>query len=183
MSLDNLVDLLWRSLSRVEKGMIVLTLLLYITSALYNSTARDKVVKSFEVGGRSLVRLSLLLLSGIFLGSFVGTFLPREYVSQLLGQESGFYGILLGTVFGSIMPGGPYVLFPIISSLYSSGASVPPLIAMIFAWQCISLTRIPTDLGYLAAVEGERLVWMRVLIGIPIPIIVGLLVSTLWRVK
>jgi hypothetical protein len=54
---------------------------------------------------------------------------------------------------------------------------------MIFAWQCISLTRISTDLGYLAAVEGEKLVWMRVLIGVPIPIIVGLIVSILWRGK
>jgi uncharacterized membrane protein YraQ (UPF0718 family) len=183
MSLDSLVNVVWRSLGKVEKSMILLTLFLYIASALYSSTTREKVVKSVEVGGSSLVRISLLLLSGMFLGSFVGTFLPKEFVSQLLGQESGFYGILLGTIFGSAMPGGPYVLFPIVSSLYSSGASVPPLIAMIFAWQCISLTRIPTDLGYLAVVEGERLVWMRVILGIPVPIIAGFLASVIWRVK
>jgi uncharacterized membrane protein YraQ (UPF0718 family) len=183
MSLDGLVDAVWRSLGKVEKGMILLTLVLYIGSALYSSTARVKVFKSIEIGSFSLVRISLLILSGIFLGSFVGTFLPREFVSQLLGKESGFYGILLGTVFGAVMPGGPYVIFPIVSSLFASGASVPPLIAMIFAWQCISLTRIPTDLGYLAVVEGEKLVWVRVILGVPIPVIAGFLASIIWRTR
>ena len=137
--------------------MIVFTLIVYLFSA-FNPSTREKAMRSVEIGGRSLVRISLLLLSGVFLGSLVGSFLPRELVSGLLGKESGFYGILLGTLFGAVMPGGPYVLFPIVAALYSSGAAVPPMIAMIFAWQCISITRIPADLGYLAAVEGQKLV-------------------------
>ena len=183
LSLDGIFKTIWGSLSLVEKGMIIFTLIVYIFSAIYNPSTREKTIQSLHTGSRSLVRISLLLLSGIFLGSFVGAFLPREFVSGLLGKESGFYGILLGTLFGAVMPGGPYVLFPIVASLYSSGATIPPIIAMIFAWQCISLTRIPTDLGYLAAVEGQKLVWLRVLIGIPIPVLVGVLVSMMWRIK
>jgi uncharacterized membrane protein YraQ (UPF0718 family) len=174
---------MWRSLSIVEKGMIIFTLIVYTFSAVYNPSTREKMIKSVEIGGQSLIRISLLLLSGVFLGSFVGSFLPRELVSSLLGKESGFVGILLGTLFGSIMPGGPFVLFPIISSLFSSGAAVPSLISMIFAWQCISLTRIPTDLGYLAAVEGQKLIWIRLLIGVPIPIIAGILAGIILRLK
>jgi hypothetical protein len=54
---------------------------------------------------------------------------------------------------------------------------------MIFAWQCISLTRIPTDLGYLAVAGGEKLVWMRVLLGNPVPIIAGVLAGLIWRLN
>lgn len=177
------MDTIWRSLSVVEKGMIIFTLIVYVLMAAYSPSTREKTLRSMETGARSLARVSLLLLSGVFLGSFVGTYLPRELVSGLLGSESGFAGILLGTLFGAVMPGGPYVLFPIVAALYSSGAAIPSLIAMIFAWQCISLTRIPTDLGYLAAVEGQRLIWLRVLIGFPIPILTGLVASIIWRVK
>ncbi len=177
------MNTVWRSLSVVEKGMIIFTLIVYLFSAVYSPSTREKTVRSVETGTRSLVRISLLLLSGIFLGSFVGTFLPRGLVSDLLGGESGFTGIVLGTLFGAVMPGGPYVLFPIIAALFSSGAAIPSLIAMIFAWQCISLTRIPTDLGYLAAVEGQWLIWLRVLIGFPIPILAGVLAGIIWRVK
>ena len=183
MNFNSFIDAVWGSLSSIEKGMVLLTVIIYITSALSNPSNRTKTVESVNVGNRSLVRISLLLLSGIYLGSFVGTYLPREYVSNLLGKESGILGIILGTIFGAIMPGGPYVLFPIISSLFSSGASVPPLISMIFAWQCISLTRIPTDMGYLALVGGEKLVWMRVLLGVPIPIIAGILAGIIWKIK
>ncbi|MFB0558750.1 MAG: hypothetical protein ACETVY_06510 [Candidatus Bathyarchaeia archaeon] len=183
MSLDGLLNTIWRSLSIVEKGMIIFTLMVYLFSAVYSPSTREKTVRSVETGARSLVRISLLLLSGIFLGSFVGTYLPRGLVSGLLGRESGFIGIILGSVFGAVMPGGPYVLFPIVAALFSSGAAIPSLIAMIFAWQCISLTRIPTDLGYLAAVEGQRLIWLRVLIGIPIPILAGVLAGIIWRAR
>ncbi|UCD44109.1 MAG: permease [Candidatus Bathyarchaeota archaeon] len=180
MSIDGLVKTVWGSLSLVEKGMIVFTLMVYVVSAV-NPTTRERALRSVETGGRSLVRISLLLLSGVFLGSFVGTFLPRQLVSSLLGQESGFTGIILGSLFGAAMPGGPYVIFPIVAALFSSGAAVPSLIAMIFAWQCISLTRIPTDLGYLAVVEGQRLIWLRVLIGVPIPILAGIVAGIIWR--
>ena len=183
MDIEGILNAVWRSLGGVEKGMVLFTATVYLFSLLYSPSTRVKALESLETGGRSLLRISLLLLSGLFLGSFVGTFLPRELVSRLLGEESGFKGILLGTVFGAAMPGGPYVLFPIVSSLFSSGASVPSLIAMIFAWQCISLTRIPTDLGYLAAAGGEKLVWMRVLLGVPVPIMAGAIAGLIWRLK
>lgn len=183
LSLDGFVNTIWKSLSIVEKGMIIFTLIVYIFSAVYNPSTREKTFRSLEIGVRSLFRISLLLLSGVFLGSFVGAFLPRGLVSGLLGKESGFVGILLGTLFGAVMPGGPYVLFPIVAALFSSGAAIPSLIAMIFAWQCISLTRIPTDLGYLAIVEGQKLIWFRVLIGVPIPILAGVLAGIILRLR
>jgi uncharacterized membrane protein YraQ (UPF0718 family) len=183
LSIDGFLNAVWRSLSIIEKGMIIFTLIVYFSSAAYSPSTRLKAIRSVETGARSLVRISLLLLSGVFLGSFVGTFLPRELVSGLLGKESGFIGIFLGTLFGAIMSGGPYVLFPIVAALFSSGAAIPPLISMIFAWQCISLTRIPTDLGYLATVEGQELIWLRVLIGIPIPILAGVLAGIIWRLR
>ena len=181
LSLGGFVNMIWKSLSIVEKGMVIFTLIVYILSAVYNPSTREKTFRSLDTGVSSLFRISLLLLSGVFLGSFVGTFLPRGLVSGLLGKESGFVGILLGTLFGSVMPGGPYVLFPIVAALFSSGAAIPSLIAMIFAWQCISLTRIPTDLGYLAIVEGQKLIWFRVLIGVPVPILAGIVSGIILR--
>lgn len=181
MSLDRFLELVWGSLSQIEKGMILFTLVVYLLFAVYNPSTREKTAMSVVMGSKSLVRISLLLLSGIFLGSLVGVFLPRSLVARLLGKESGFYGILLGTLFGAVMPGGPYVLFPIIASLYASGAAIPPMIAMIFSWQCIALTRTPTDLAFLSVVEGQKIIWLRILMGIPIPIIAGLLVGIIWR--
>lgn len=167
--------MIWGSLSPVEKGMVLFTLVVYLLFAVYSPSTREKTAESLMVGAASLVRISLLLLSGIFLGSLVGTFLPREFIARVLGKESGFNGVLLGTLSGAFMPGGPYVLFPVLAALYSSGAGLPPIVAMIFAWSCIALTRISMELGYLGVVNGQKIVWLRVLLGIPFPLIAGLL--------
>lgn len=136
-------------------------------------------MKSLDLGTNSFIRISLLLLSGIFLGSLVGTFLPRDAVASVLGKESSFKGILLGTLLGAAMPGGPYVLFPVLAALYSSGAGISPMVAMIFSWSCIALARIPTELRYPSVVEGQKLIWLRVLIGIPLPLVAGILAGVI----
>lgn len=181
MSLEGFLKMVWGSLSPVEKGMILFTLVVYLISAIYSPSTRQKATESVAMGAKSLVRISLLLLSGIFLGSLVGAFLPRDLVARLLGKESGFSGILLGILFGAAMPGGPYVLFPILAALYSSGAAIPPMVAMIFGWSCLALTRIPTELGYLSVVGGQKVIWLRVLVGIPLPLIAGLLAGIVMR--
>lgn len=175
MSLEDFVKLIWGSLSLIEKGMVLSTLVIYVLFAIYSPSTREKTAESVVLGANSLVKMSLLLLSGIFLGSLVGTFLPRDVIARVLGEESGFNGILLGTLFGAVIPGGPYVLFPVLAALYSSGAGIPPMVAMIFAWSCIALVRIPTELGYLSAVDGQKIIWLRVLLGIPVPVIAGIL--------
>jgi uncharacterized membrane protein YraQ (UPF0718 family) len=175
MSLEDLYKAIWGNLNLVEKGMVLFTLVLYVFFSVYSPSTREKTATSIVLGTTSLIRISLLLLSGVFLGSLVGTFLPRDIIARFLGQESGINGILLGALFGAGMPGGPYVLFPIVAALYASGATIPPMIAMIFAWQNIALTRIPSELAFLSGVEGQRIIWLRVLLGLPVPIVMGLL--------
>ncbi|NIP66886.1 hypothetical protein GWM83_02070 [Candidatus Bathyarchaeota archaeon] len=173
--MSNVLGLIWSSLSPIEKGLVLLTLAVYLLFASYSPETRAKTFDSIVAGAMSMIRISLLLLSGIFLGSLVGKFLPRETVAGLLGRGSGLKGILLGTLVGSVMPGGPYVLFPVAASLVSSGAAIPPIVAMIFAWSCIAITRIPLELGYLSVAQGQRIVWLRILLGIPLPIVAGVL--------
>jgi len=177
LNLQDFVELIWDSLTPIEKAMVLFTLAIYLLFAVYSPSTREKTAESVVSGANSLIRVSLLLLSGIFLGSLVGTFLPRDIIARVLGKESGLNGILLGTVFGAIMPGGPYVIFPILAALYSAGAGIPPMVAMIFAWGCIGLTRIPTELGYMGVADGQNIIWLRLLISIPLPLIAGFLAS------
>jgi uncharacterized membrane protein YraQ (UPF0718 family) len=175
LNFDDFIKMIWGSLSIIEKGMIIFTVIIYGLFAVYNPSTRMKTTIGLENAAKSLVRISLLLLSGVFLGSLIGAILPRNTIAKFLGGESGFVGILFGTLFGAVIPSGPYVLFPIVGGLYSAGASIPPLIAMIMAWQTIAIPRIPTDLAFLSAVEGQKLVWLRLIIGIPLPLIAGIL--------
>ena len=52
------------------------------------------------------------VLAGCLLGAFIAEILPHEKVSRSLGPESGLKGLLIGTAFGAILPGGPFTAIP-----------------------------------------------------------------------
>jgi len=45
--------MVWRSLSVVEKGMIIFTLMVYVLSAAYGPSTREKTIRSVETGAMS----------------------------------------------------------------------------------------------------------------------------------
>ncbi len=174
MKLSEVMNLLWGSLGIVEKGIILLTIVLYVVFSVYGPT-RGQVSVGMTQGARSLVRVSLLILAGAFLGGLIGAILPRAVVAQVLGSESGLKGIFIGTIIGALMPGGPYAYLPIVAALYSAGAGLAPIISLIFAKDVTNLPFIPYLFAYLAPVNAQNVIYIKLLFGIPIPIIMGLI--------
>ena len=71
------------------------------------------------------------LLLGFTLGGLVQVLVPRGLIARWMGHTSGLKGILVGSYIGAIMPGGPYVFLPVLASIYSAGAGVGPVIALL----------------------------------------------------
>jgi len=97
--------------------------------------------------------------------------LPRELVAKWVGAESGFRGILIGTVAGGFSPGGPYVSLPIAAGLLKSGAGVGTMVAYLTGWSLWAISRLPMELGVL----GWRLSLIRLACTFFFPPIAGLL--------
>lgn len=73
----------------------------------------------------------LRLLIGITLSGMVQLLIPRDFISRWLGPESGIKGILIGSYSAIVISGPPYVMIPMVASLYVSGAGVGPTIALL----------------------------------------------------
>ena len=58
------------------------------------------------------------VLAGCLLGAFIAEILPHEKVSRSLGPESGLKGLLIGTAFGAILPGGPFTAYPVAAGAF-----------------------------------------------------------------
>lgn len=82
------------------------------------------------------------LLLGLAMAGFIQVVVPSQVIARWMGEGSGIVGVLAATVLGALTPGGPYVSFPIIASLYQSGAGVGPLAAYLTAWGVIPLNRM-----------------------------------------
>jgi len=110
-------------------------------------------VAAYSSEGWPLVRLGLAtstvmlravwfrMLLGLLLGGMIQVLISPVLVSQWMGAESGFRGILVGTAAGIFAPGGPYVHFPLLAALQNKGAGAGPLAAFMTSWALIPLNR------------------------------------------
>ena len=99
-------------------------------------------LKGLQSGFSLLQQVWLPLLLGFCFAGFFNVLLPREVLVKWMGEQSGTKGILLGWLIGLVMPGGPYVVFPIAASLIKQGVAVGPLLAFITAKTLLSPTRL-----------------------------------------
>lgn len=131
----------------------------------------EKLKLGTQIGWSTLKRtLPVLLLAFIIVG-FVNALEPQSLVRAWIGPESGLQGVLIGTLAGMLLPGGPYVVFPLIATLYGSGAGLGPTLAMITSWATIALLSVSFELPFM----GWRFSLIRLGLGVLIPLGVGLL--------
>jgi uncharacterized membrane protein YraQ (UPF0718 family) len=128
--------------------------------------------------GRLLVTVLPSVVVGFLLGGMVTVLLPRELVAAYAGEESGLSGLVLASIAGACTPGGPFVAFPLVLSLWKAGTALGPLIAYLTAWSLLGIHRI---LIYEGPIMGWRFVLVRVLSALLAPVLVGALAGWLYR--
>ena len=112
------------------------------------------------------------VLAGCLLGAFITEILPHEKVSRSLGPESGLKGLLIGTAFGAILPGGPFTAYPVAAALLTVGADFGAVIAMVVSWTLIGYGRA---IAWELPILGTEFTLWRIAISVPIPILAGAL--------
>lgn len=99
--------------------------------------------------GLQVLTMIPLLLFAMVLAGMVQQVIPQAAISGWLGQESGWRGIMIGTLVGSVMPGGPFISLPIAAGLLRVGAGVGTMVAMITGWSLIAFMRLPMEVSIL----------------------------------
>ncbi len=112
------------------------------------------------------------VLAGCLLGAFITEILPHEKVSRSLGPNSGLKGLLIGTAFGAILPGGPFTAYPVAAALLTVGADFGATIAMVVSWTLIGYGRA---IAWELPIMGTDFTLWRIVISLPIPILAGAL--------
>lgn len=110
------------------------------------------------------------------IAGFVWVLLPRDRMSQFMQRNSGKRGLLLAMAAGAITPGGPASAFPFLAILAGSGADRGILVTYITSWALIGVQRVVVwDMPLM----GFDFSMLRLLIGVPLPIIAGLVARRL----
>lgn len=146
--------------SAISQRVVILgTLVVYAVLVVRRPAAARE---SAEGGVRQFANLFTLIVAALFLASAIGTLLSQEAVGGLLGSTAGLRGTLLAGALGGLLPGGPYAVYPIVSSIGAQGASLAAVVAMLIGYGAIGIGRIPYGLVFF----DVRTVATRVAVGV-----------------
>ena len=119
--------------------------------------------------------LGVIVLVGMLLAVF-----DAEFISKLIGNESGWYGIVISAVVGAItlIPG--FVAFPTAAMLLESGAGYMQIGAFISSLMMVGVVTMPVEMEYF----GKKLTITRnilaFLFSFVVAFIIGKVVSGVW---
>jgi uncharacterized protein len=151
----------------------IITLILLIFSW---KKGADSIKRGTQLAWSTTKKNGLLIILAFIIAGFVNILSPKDLVTAWIGPDSGWRGIIAAEFFGTLLPGGPYVVFPIIAVLVQAGAGLGPAISLITSWSTQSLLTISFELPFM----GWRFTAIRWTIGLLVPLLAGFTAVLLW---
>jgi uncharacterized membrane protein YraQ (UPF0718 family) len=127
-------------------------------------------------GGKLLLSVVPLLIAAFLVAGLIQVLVTRDMVTRWLGAEAGWRGMALACLGGALIPGGPYVYYPIAGALLQTGASLGVLVAFVTAKNLWSITRLPLEFALL----GTHLTLIRLGVTLILPPLMGFLAEFLF---
>lgn len=157
--------------------LVLLAILLALTAYAWH---RSPVLAWEGLSGGTRLFFEILpnIVIGFLLGGLVQVLLPRHLVAHYAGEDSGLRGLLIATGVGAITPGGPFVQFPLVASLWRAGTGVGPITAYIVSWALLGFQRV---MVYEGPILGWRFVWARLAACLLAPAAAGYVTALIYR--
>ena len=120
------------------------TALLLASFIVNKKNTRMSLKKSWKALNNILPQfLSIILIIGITLA-----ILSPQDISSLIGRQSGWFGMMMAAILGSVtlIPG--FVAFPLTAALYETGAGLMQIAVFISAMMAVGVVTLPVEIKY-----------------------------------
>lgn len=122
---------------------VIAAILLYLG---YQKGGGEHIL-GLKSAGTLLLQIAPLLVFAFIIAGMMQFLIPQEIIARWIGAESGFRGLLIGSVIGGFMPGGPMTSLPVAAGLLRVGANVGTMVAFLTGWSLLAVTRMPLEIG------------------------------------
>lgn len=152
---------------------IILNLLAFIFLIYSIIKSRDKTKEALKIAFKTLVKiLPVIIIIVIFIGFMVG-FLPTGIISRIVGEQAGFFGVLVTAVLGSILFIPSLISFPIAASLLDEGATIVSVSAFITTLTMVGVITIPLEVREM----GKKITVLRNIFSFIFAILIALIME------
>jgi uncharacterized membrane protein YraQ (UPF0718 family) len=153
----------------MNTATLILWVIALVLAGFAWSKGSDTLLSGLKVTWSTVLRNAVVLVFAFLIVGYVAVLSPTELVKNWIGPTSGLRGILVAELVGMLLPGGPYVVFPLIAVLYESGASTAAVITLVTSWSTTALLTLSFELPFM----GSRFTLIRWGLGLSIPLLAG----------
>ena len=146
----------------------------FLASLLKSKEKTKKaVIKAWRAFENILPQFSAILL---LIGIMLAVLTPQQ-ISSLLGDQAGFWGVLLAIALGAItlMPG--FVAFPLAAALLQNGAGTMQIAAFISSLMMVGIITMPMEIQYF----GRKGAFLRNGLALVFSLIVAVVMGVVFR--
>jgi len=154
---------------RDRTPLFLLAVAIILAGLIWMRKGPEEVLSGLSIGSNVLLSVLPLLIAAFLVAGLVQVLATKELVTKWLGTATGWKGIALACLGGGLMPGGPYVYYPIAAVLLQSGAGLGPLVAFVTAKNLWAFSRLPLEIALL----GPQLTLIRFLVTLALPPLFG----------
>jgi uncharacterized membrane protein YraQ (UPF0718 family) len=157
----------------ISVTVIVINLFVFIALVISLFKSKEKTKLGFKNAFKSLIGILpyvIIIILGI--GVMQG-FLSKEIISSFLGENSGFWGVILAGLLGAVLFIPALISFPLTASLIDSGASIMVAAAFITTLTMVGFITLPLEIKVL----GKKFALLRNLLSFIIAIIIAVLIG------
>ena len=129
----------------MTQALYILSIAGLIASAL---KSKQKTKKVLMKAYKSFMNILPQMLGIMMIVGFSLALLSPEQISNLVGENSGYLGVLMASIVGSIslIPG--FVAFPLAAALKNNGAGYMQLAALISTLMMVGIVTLPVEISY-----------------------------------
>ncbi|NTW95412.1 MAG: permease [Erysipelotrichaceae bacterium] len=119
--------------------------------------SKEKTLQALKKAWKSFENILPQFLSILLLIGFVLSILTPQQISSLIGGDSGWWGVMLASILGSItlIPG--FIAFPLAAALIQSGAGYMQIAAFISTLMMVGIVTIPMEIKFF----GKKAAYLR----------------------
>ncbi len=119
--------------------------------------SKEKTIQALKKAWKSFENILPQFLSILLIIGFILSVLNPNQISALIGKESGWMGVIIASIIGSItlIPG--FIAFPLASALLKNGAGYMQIGAFISTLMMVGIVTIPLEVKFF----GKKAAYLR----------------------
>src|SRR5687767_11766970 len=102
---------------RMDGWLILGALVVVMTAIALWQGGPQRAFDGYRTGAELVVTVLPQVALAFALAGLITVVVPQDLIARWIGENSGFSGLVVGTVAGVLTPGGPFLQFPLVASL------------------------------------------------------------------